>query len=149
MDCKFQPSPVLASGRTISIPEEGCRLGHMPIELVGSFLAIDPLGPQPFSALCAFLAIFSLASWRSFKVSCESSSTPNHRVACLLKWTVLSPTWMPRALAVLALLLLLRTMASVLLVSKLAALALAHSWSLLGGDFVLPLHQPHQVVDEG
>jgi len=48
------------------------------------------------SLFCPFLASLSLTSWRSFRVSCASSQ-PNHRVACLLKWTVFPSTLMPRA----------------------------------------------------
>jgi len=61
-----------------------------------------------------------------------------HRVACLLKWIVFSPTRTPRALPVLTLLLLLSAMASVLLVSKLTASASAHSWAAVAASSSRP-----------
>ena len=75
-------------------PEERCRLDTC--RLNSSAVSGDrPAWPKIIlSLLCAFLAIFGLVLCRSFKVSCESSHTPNHRVVCLLEWIVLSPTWM-------------------------------------------------------
>ena len=91
----------------------------------GQFTGDRPAWPTiPLGLLCAFLAIFGLVPWCSFKVSCESS----HTCCVLIEVDSFVPTWMPRALAVLVLLLQLRTMASVLLVSKPIVLALAHSW---------------------
>ena len=112
---------------TTTPPRRGLPLGHMPIELVSSFLVIGPLGPRSFS-VCSARSL--RVSWCCFKASCESSHTPNHRVACLLKWTVLSSTWMPRALVVLVLLLLLRTMASDLLRWSTERKRYTHSTSL-------------------
>ena len=44
------------------------------------------------SRVIAFLPLFSLVAWCSFSVSCESSHTPSHLVASLLKGTSESPT---------------------------------------------------------